>query len=331
MLYILSGQDDYSINESLRDIKNSISNQTLLEVNTTVLEGHEITTGQLRGVCETPPFLAEKRLVIIKGLLERFEPANKARYRQKTKQRTNKQNEYKSLSDSMNHLPDSTILVLISGRINNRNPLFTELSTKAKVKFFPLLRGDKLLQWIQNYVKKNGGTISPNAVNLMAQLIGSNLWIMSNEVTKLILFVSNRCIEEKDVRLVVSHAQEDNVFAMVDAIIEFKVGLAERLLHQLLIRGASPSYLLVMLSRQVRMIIRLKELRNQERSEMEIRNKLRLTADFTWQKLTTQATRYPLVRIKKVYQKLLEADLSIKTGKYEGELALNILIAELSQ
>ncbi|GAI43191.1 unnamed protein product, partial [marine sediment metagenome] len=40
---------------------------------------------------------------------------------------------------------------------------------------------------------------------------------------------------------------------------------------------------------------------------------------------------YPLGRIKEAYHKLLEADLSIKTGKYEGELALNILIAELCQ
>jgi DNA polymerase III delta subunit len=58
---------------------------------------------------------------------------------------------------------------------------------------------------------------------------------------------------------------------------------------------------------------------------------LGLTSEFAWRKTTEQAERYPLERIKKVYHKLLEADISIKTGKYEGELALNILIAELCQ
>jgi len=38
---------------------------------------------------------------------------------------------------------------------------------------------------------------------------------------------------------------------------------------------------------------------------------------------------YTAARIKEVYHQLLEADLCIKTGRYEGELALNILIAEL--
>jgi len=79
------------------------------------------------------------------------------------------------------------------------------------------------------------------------------------------------------------------------------------------------------------MIVRVKGLRNQRKPEIEIRNKLGLTSEFVWQKTIEQAERYPLERIKEVYHKLLEADLSIKTGKYEGELALNILIAELCQ
>jgi DNA polymerase III delta subunit len=79
------------------------------------------------------------------------------------------------------------------------------------------------------------------------------------------------------------------------------------------------------------MIVRVKELKNQRKPEMEIRHRLRLTSDFVWRKTIEQAERYPLERIKEVYPKLLEADLSIKTGKYEGELALNILITELCQ
>jgi DNA polymerase III delta subunit len=48
-------------------------------------------------------------------------------------------------------------------------------------------------------------------------------------------------------------------------------------------------------------------------------------------KTLEQAGGYSLQRLKEGYHKLLETDLSIKTGKYGGELALNILIAELCQ
>ncbi len=330
-MYILLGQDDYSLSESLEEIKRGIGDQSLLAANTTTLDGQQMTLDQLKTVCETLPFLAEKRLVIVKGLLQHFEPRGRSSRRKKITPVTNQQNEYKSFATCIGKLPDSTILVLVDGRIANRNPLSRELSSKAVVKSFPLLRGTRLHQWIQKHVVEEGGTISPQAIGLLAELVGSNLWIMANEINKLVQFTSGRRIEEEDVKMVVSYAQQDNVFAMVDAILEFKVGLAEQSLHQLLQRGASSAYLLVMLSRQARMIVRVKELRNQRKPEIDIRNKLRLTSEFVWRKTIEQAERYPLERIKEVYLKLLEADLSIKTGKYEGELALNILIAELCQ
>ncbi|TET16918.1 MAG: DNA polymerase III subunit delta [Dehalococcoidia bacterium] len=331
MLYILSGQDDFSLGESLEEIKRGLGDQALLAANTTILDGQQATPDQLRAVCETVPFLSERRLVIVKGLLERFEPRSKSSSQKKITPVTNQRNEYKLLVACINEIPDSTILVLIDGRLGRNNPLFKALSARAEVKTFPLLRNTKLRQWIQRHVIEEGGSISPGAVDLLAKLVGSNLWIMKSEINKLALFTSGRRIEEEDVKRVVSYAQQANVFAMVDAILEFKAGIAEQSLHQLLERGAAPAYLLVMLSRQVQMIVRVKELRNQGKPEVEIQNKLGLTSEFALRKTLERAGRYPLERLKEVYHKLLETDLSIKTGKYGGELALSILIAELCQ
>ena len=331
MLYILWGEDDFSLRQSLEEIKRGMGDQAMLAVNTTTLDGQQMTLDQLRTVCGTVPFLAEKRLVIVKGLLERFEPRGRPSPRKKVTQVANQQDEYKSLGAYISKLPDSTILVLTEGRITSKNPLLGELSNQAEVKSFPLLRGTKLRQWIQRRVTEEGGSISPEAIDLLTKLVGGELWIMTNEVNKLVLFTSGRRIEEEDVKMVVSYAQQANVFAMVDAILEFKAGVAGQLLQQLLQRGAAPAYLLVMLSRQARMIVRAKELRNQGRPKIEIQNRLGLTSEFALSKTLEQANRYPLERLKEVYGKLLEADLSIKTGKYEGELALNILIAELAQ
>ena len=329
MLYILLGQDDFSLTHSLEEIKKSIGDQTLLAANTATLDGQQITLDQLRTVCETVPFLAERRLVIVTGLLERFESKDKSSRRAKNTRITNQQDNYKSLAAYITKIPDSTILVLIDSKVGSNNPLFKELSARAEVKSFPLLRDTKLRQWIQRYVAKEGGSISPQAVNLIAKLVGSNLWTMANEINKLLLFTSGRRIEEEDVNLVVSCTQEANVFTMVDAILGFKAKVAEQSLLQLLQRGAAPAYLLVMLSRQVQMVVRAKELRNQRKPEVEIQNKLGLTSEFALRKTLEQADRYPSGRAKAVYHKLLEADLSIKTGKYDGELAFNILVAEL--
>jgi len=331
LLYILLGEDDFSLYQSLEEIKRSVDDQALLATNTTTLDGQQVTLSQLSTVCETLPFLAERRLVIVTGLLERFEPKSKPSRKKKTPHMPNQQNEYRLIADHINKIPDSTILVLIDSGISSHNPLFRELSDKAEVKSFPPLRGTNLRQWIQRRMKEGGDSISPQAVDLLARLVGSNLWIMANEINKLALFTSGRRIEEEDVKTVVSYAQQASVFAMVDAILEFKAGVAEQALQQLLQRGTAPAYLLVMLSRQVRMIVRVKELRNQGKTSTEIQNKLGLTSEFAFNKTLEQADRYTLERLKEIYHQLLETDLSIKTGKYESELALNILVAELCQ
>jgi DNA polymerase-3 subunit delta len=235
------------------------------------------------------------------------------------------------LADYLAIVPESTVVVLVDGKISNRNPLFSALSAKAKVKSFPLLKKEHLILWVQNRVAGNGGSISPQAVTMLTDYVGSNLWIMASEIDKLILFTGGGQIEADDVRRVVSYVHEASVFNLADAILEFRGGTAEKLAEQLLQKGASPAYLLVMLTRQARLIVRVKELKNQRRSEAEIMGQLEIASPFILRRTLEQASRYTLPRLKEVYHKLLETDLAIKTGRYDAELAINILIAELCQ
>jgi DNA polymerase-3 subunit delta len=330
MLYILWGEDDFSLTRSLEEIKQGLGDRSLLAANTTVFDGQQVTLDQLRAVVETVPFLAEKRLVIVEGLLGRFEAGGRPRRRKKAPPAEGEA-EYKSFADCLAKIPEGTVLVLVDGKIKGGNPLLKQLSPQAKVMSFPLLKNERLRQWIKQVVAGQGAAISPEAVDLLAKLVGGNLWVMSSEINKLVSFASGRRIEVEDIKSVVSSAQETSVFAMVDAILDFKAGIAEQLLEQLLGRGASTAYLLAMLSRQVRLIVQAGALRRQRRPDVEIQDRLGLTSEFALRKTLDQTQRYSLGRLREVYDKLLETDLAIKTGKYEGGLALNLLIAELCQ
>jgi DNA polymerase-3 subunit delta len=331
LLYILTGPDDFSLGQSLEKLRGSIGDPEALATNTTILEGPRVTVDQLRSVCEAAPFLAEKRLVIVKGLLQRFQPSERPGGQSRRKKTGIQPDGHEALAAYINTIPESTILVLVEDEIKSTNPLFRALSNKAKVHSFPLLRDTRLKQWVQGRVKEEGGTISPQAVELLARLVGSNLWIMSSEISKLLLYTSGRRIEEEDIKQVVGYTQQTSVFAMVDAIVESRVKAAEQLLQELLQQGASPSYLMVMLARQLRLIVRTKDIQTARMSSNELRNRLSLNSEFVARKTLEQAKRYSLPRLKQVYGKLLEIDLAIKTGKYEPELALNILVAELCQ
>lgn len=335
MLCILYGEDDFSRQQALDGIKSTIGDETALTTNTTVLDAPQATVDQLQAVTGAMPFLAEKRLVIINGLLERFEPRARSGRRKKSAGASNRQNEYQPLADCLVAVPESTVVVLVDGKISSKNPLLVALSAKAQVKSFPLLRDErndrKLSRWIESRVAGRGGSISPQAITLLTNYVGSNLWIMASEIDKLVLFTGGRQIEADDVKRVVSYVQEARVFDLVDAILEFRGGVAEKLAEQLMQRGASPAYLLVMLTRQARLIVRAKELKSQRRSEAEIMNRLEMASPFILRRTLEQAGRYSMARLKEVYHRLLQTDLAIKTGRYNADLALNILIAELCQ
>ena len=53
MLYILWGEDDFSLRQALEEIKRGIGDQVILAANTTTLDGQQVTLDQLITVCGT--------------------------------------------------------------------------------------------------------------------------------------------------------------------------------------------------------------------------------------------------------------------------------------
>jgi DNA polymerase-3 subunit delta len=329
MLYILAGPDDFSRAEALAEIKMGLGDASMLASNTNVFDGKKVTPNELVSVCQALPFLSEKRLVIVEGLLERFSsdaPKSKAR---KTARSSPKQEEIASFIALFDNLPGSTVVVLVDGETGKTNPLYEGLSPKAKVNSFPLLKGEKLSQWIKKRVTKEGGKISPAAAKLLEKQVGGDLWVMSGEIAKLATYALGRQIEEDDVTKLVGYTQQANIFNMVDAVLGFKAGAGQQMLGQLMQDGMAPPQILFMISRQVRLMIQVKAMLKDKKSQSEIQTRLGLNNEFVWQKTLEQTNMYSFDRLKELYHKLLETDIAIKTGKYNDELALNILVAEM--
>jgi len=329
VLRVFFGVDDFSLRQALEDIKKSIGDPASLLPNTFVFDGRTVSPEQLRNACETVPFLADKRLVVVEGLPERFESPKSARG--KAPRRVDRLEEIKKFVDIARSLPPFTELVVIGGDVKPSNPLLRELAAVGKIDSFPLLRQPQLDRWIERRVKAAGGSIAPPALAALVKFVGSDLWTMANEIDKLVLFTAGRRIEEADVKAVVSYAREENVFTLVDAVLESRGSLAQETLQQLLRAGAEPIYLLTMIARQARIILLVREMRARGLSRNEIQTKLGLNSDFLIRKAWEQSERYSPARLRELYHRLLETDVSIKTGRLEGEVALDILVAELGQ
>ena len=212
--------------------------------------------------------------------------------------------------------------------------MLADVAMLAKVQEFKPLKGVQLKNWMQARAKTLGCGISPPALQLLSELVGGNLGLLSIEIDKLCIYAQGRMVEVNDVKSLVAYAQETNVFGMVDAILERNASKATRLLHLLEDEGAAPAYLLFMITRQVRMVIQAKDMLQQKQAFADLGHALGISSDYVLQKVREQTRAPSMEQLKRIYRKLLDADISIKTGRIKsdrGELALELLICELCE
>jgi DNA polymerase-3 subunit delta len=328
MFYLFHGEDEFSRSETLAALKSRMGDPGLVELNTTVFDGSKITLDELQHVCDSVPFMADRRLVIVEGLFTRLEPKGKNRTLSAW------QKEYlEKLTQYLERLPETTRLVFAEDRsISEGNPVhrLALADERGHVREFkpPQRRG--LNRWIKGRVKKKGGQINPAAVETLAAFVGNDLRLLDQEIEKLVVYVNQaRPISEDDVRLLVSYVQEANVFEMVDALGQRDGQRAAKPLHQLLDEGEHPLALLGMIVRQFRIMIQVKELRARGLSQREIAARLRLHR-FVVKKAVRQAMNFSMKQLEAIHRKLLETDVAIKTGQMDEVLALDMLVVGLT-
>ena len=330
MVYILFGKDSFSLHEEFEKIKSSLGSGEMLSTNTSTLDGQHLSLPDLMANCGTMPFLTEKRLVIVEGLLDRFEPPKgKSATGGVPVAQPKGTKTWQPFAEYMPDVPPTTVLVMIDGDITLKNPLLKAVGGSATVRKFVPLQDIELRNWIKSRVKLADATIAEPAAGLLADIVGGDLWVLANEIEKLNLYVGKRTIQETDVRLLVSYAREANIFAMVDAIIRRNSSAALKLLHQLIEDGEATPYLLHMVTRQFRHLLQVKAIAAHRPSGQYTWREFDFPNDGAFWKVSQQAKSYSLQRLESIYHRLLESDISIKTGRSDGEIALDLLLIEL--
>ncbi|MDA1258370.1 MAG: DNA polymerase III subunit delta, partial [Chloroflexi bacterium] len=263
MIRVLHGDDDFGIGEVVRDIRASLG-QDAAESNTLEFEGRNFRPGEVEAAARTVPFLADRRLVIVRGLLRRLDTPAAGRRSGGSDVAPMSTSGWDAFGERLAGLPDSTELVFVEAfppgpggkLLRDNGPAFRALQPAGAVdvSVFATPRGRAIQDWIRNRAMSEGVQMSPSAIARLADLVGPNLRLLDQEIRKLALYADGRTVQPDDVELMVA-AREANIFAAVDAILERRPGLAMRALYQLMDDGASVQYIISMLSRQTRMLI----------------------------------------------------------------------------
>lgn len=334
MFYIYHGEDDFRRGAALRELRAGMGDPQFADLNTTTLEGKSLSFSELRHHADAIPFLSDKRMVIVEGLLTRLNPRTRASEDGdgETEEETNP--ELKALLlEYLPMLPPTTELIFIDRKSLAKNNPILKLAEKekkhARVKAFTPPGADALPDWVIDHTEQKGGKIDFSAANDLAMYAGPDLRALDSEIEKLITYRAGETIRREDVNLLVANAHEQTIFELVDALGQRRTTKALELLHEQLRHGANEFYLLTMMTRQYRLLLMVRDLAARGLMPDAINKQLSLNP-FVARKLHDQARNYSVEQLEGIMRRLLETDVALKTSRLEPTLALDMLVVELT-
>lgn len=303
-VFLFTGEDDYSLERELSFWrKNFIEKHG--DLNLTVLDGTKSSFNEIWGAVTTMPFLGEKRLVIVRGL-----PIDTS-----TKSSEELQNKEERLLEKLEQVPSESILVFVSPAPDKRRKFAKNLLKTAQVKDYPRLKGAQINEWTRKEFARRGVKISNAVLSRLTEMVGADLWQMSQEIDKLIKFADGEEIELMDLEMLVRAQLQDNVFKLTDAMGNRDAQKMLAILENLFSGGESPQQILYMLVRQVRLLSVGKSIIDENKTAQAAQ--ILKVAPFVVRPLLAQSERFSWKELKNMYDTLLAIDEGLKTSKIE--------------
>lgn len=318
MILLLYGQDTYRRLQKLNEIVGHYQKIHKSGLNLKYFDFQKDTYENFETDFRNSPMFSEKRLFVLKnvGLNDSFK--------------------INFLKNQKKFIDSRDIILFFEDEISERNRLFKLLKKSGKFQEFRPLKGEKLKHWTKQKFGKTKIKIGHQALTQLIDYTGNDLWRLSGEIKKLISYKIKEktpLVTREDIDLLVKPKIELDIFKTVDALALKNKKRALFLIHQHLENGDSPLYLLSMINFQFRNLLLVKT-RYQATNDIRMSRMSDLSRELGMHPYVARKTlefsrRFSLEELKRIYQKIFQIDLIIKTGKVDPGIALDTFIAEI--
>lgn len=296
-LIFMYGEDSFSLVQELNRWKNAFIEKYGGDMNLEVLDGEEMDPSEISSIISALPFLAEKRLVILKDF-----------------QKSRNADEKKELIPILDHLADTTVFVLAeTSPPDKRSALFKHLTKVATLRLFTKPKGAQLSTWILRQVQQHQGNMDTRTANYLSSAVGDDLWALKNEIQKLCLFAQGKAITPEAVDALVVGSIEQSIFTMTDQLAKRDSSGALKTLRKLQEQGLGAPHLFAMIARQFRLMLEMKSMLENRIPQNAIAKKMGVHP-FVVTTTIKQCKNFSIPQLKRTLNKLLDIDRRLKTG-----------------
>lgn len=310
-VYLLHGDEKYLINQ-YRDKLLGALTDVHDTMNYSRFTGDKINAMDIVDFCETMPFLADRRVVLVEdsGFFK-------------------KSDDY--LPEKIEMLPDTAVLIFVESEVDKRNRLYKACAAAGATLCFTTPDERTLTRWICAQIKAEGKNVEETAVYRLIEATGSDMNLIKNELDKLIAYAMDRdIISLKDVETLCVNNVEGRIFEMTEAISRKQKDRAIHLYHVLLDNKEPAMRILFLITRQYDMMLKVKLASAESKNDAETASLIGVPS-WSVKKYREQCKNYSKEDLIRIVELCQQTDYQLKTSQISDVVAVEVLIVSLIQ
>ncbi len=312
MVYILYGSINYLINKEIDKI---IKDNKIDEIN---INKYDLTNTYLTDIINDASSMSlfdDKKIIIVNNSYIFTGTTKKSLEQDST-----------ILENYLNNINDNTILIFIvnNDKLDERKKITKLIKKIGIVKEFNNIDNISLVKEL--FGEYN---ISTDNIKYLLERVGDDTTLLATEIDKIKIYKDkDKKITKEDITNLVSKSLEVNNFKLIDAIINKNKNDAFTLYQDRIKLNEEPIAIIIALANQIRIMYQVKQLYLNGYTENNIASILKIHPYRV--KLANQnSKKYDSNILLNYLKQLADLDISIKTGKIDKQLGLELFILAL--
>ncbi len=306
-LYLIVGPERFFAERIVGKLRERLGLTDRGALNYEQLHAHDLPVSELLVRANTLPMFGERRLVVVDAIDDW------------------KSAELEQLIDYVRRPSATTCLLLLAEKMDRRKSIFKEIAKHHRVISAATVVDRQLPGFCALLAREKGLTFNHQLAQQLAGAIGSDLIKLDRTLDLLLTYLGDqRTVTGEDIEAVVSGVSEESIFVLLNALITGSPHTVLALTHRLLGQGEQPLFILAMLSRQIRLLLRTRELIDRGVALGEM-GRLLGQAPYQVQNLLTQAKQTTLQSLGSTLRFLSQLDRELK-GRYGAGIKAEAIV-----
>ncbi len=315
-IYLVYGSEEYLLDKFENKFKEKFIDKEIEDFNLTYIKNEDVVFKNIVNKGSTLPVMSKKRFIIVKaGNIFKNGISN-----------------FEVFEKFLKNIPDTTVILILVNEDLSKNKKKNIIKEQGVVINYSPPRFQDINKWIKFQFRDRGKKIDYRGIRLLEKMFNNNLQQLDSEIDKICTYIDEKDkVEVSDIKAVMSkdrRLKENTIFEFLDALSQKEKNKSVYFFHQLIENGEVPQIIFAMITRRVRLMLIIKDLKKQGINHNKIANKLG-EHPYPIKKIYGYVDNYNAEELEEMLDKFLKADIKLKTGEDKIENSIQNAILSL--